>query len=644
MMWRQYLFSISSGFALAVVLAVICLVPASAQEDFDNPVGWKSLSLYDYFGSEWGRICDDDRLSYYADFGSQFLPAIPISGASEYKSENYIPNTYVDQGCSWHLHPGYGYDDPGGNLYRTPLNYLTNYGRLDELDEFKFSFWAKADSAADIDVEFIVVGQSDYQPHAILSTISLGTDWASYSYDDLTSEWLGSDLPAIVYMNFDLSSTWPDSVYIDQVNIQAHWDDFPTPTPTSTNTPTPSPTPVSCDREYDFTVDTDGWSFDAWEPYTTGGHYSDYVYIGFNNVPPYTRGEGVWRIDDITLADDGELCAYTRAAVPRLVGLRLGVYDGTTWQWRASDLGHPPGDGVYRWHCASTFDLDDVERIGVRGYIVTGSGTESAELDIKYVTYDTCGGATSTPVPTPTPTETATPVTGTPTITPTATMTPFPTATSLPPTPTGNPTATATPRVYYLPTPGPTPDLDLLHEITGTLIYEGPTLSLSCGTANSFPFLSYNTCDTVEFPGMPGWTLDIGVYFYWVADIAYYLFDNLTCLLASITNGVVWVINVVTLYVGWVMFNLSLISDLSTALAAVFLSITAIVSEFEAQWVVGDGALPSDFGDTSGVVGFLGGLGSMPVLSVVLTIAFGLLTLRFWLILLSRIGGSSSDE
>lgn len=191
---------------------------------------------------------------------------------------------------------------------------------------------------------------------------------------------------------------------------------------------------------------------------------------------------------------------------------------------------------------------------------------------------------------TPTATATATPGAGTPTVTatPGCTVTPTP---SPAPTSTGSPTATpifvpptatpvAPPPGGTVPAPGggtpggpavvPTP----IPGVFPTVVFSDPfgdTVS-PCAVVPAVNFLSTNyVCPAYAYPGWPGFTLNLGLYFSYVVQFLQALYGSGTCFIGSMFNYTLWFYNLIFIDYHWLQYFWCMMSEL-LRLIGLFLS------------------------------------------------------------------------
>lgn len=223
-------------FSFISLLVLSVLLPSSVFAQ--TPPYWAAVS-------PWEEICDSDLRYQVPITGFAFNPPIP-SGESPFKTLNWFPQEFTDEGCSWNMIPSYGSDiDPSGNLYRPPVSYFEDVAP-EGVSAVNFGFWARADVSTTLWLE-LAYADENYVVKAFFETVEVGPDWAYFEFEKYNLDlWAnGEKRVKGFYPTFDVGQAWPDSIQVDLLHVLGF---VPAPAPTRTPGPTRQPTATATAR------------------------------------------------------------------------------------------------------------------------------------------------------------------------------------------------------------------------------------------------------------------------------------------------------------------------------------------------------------------------------------------------------------
>lgn len=477
-------------------------------------------------------------------------------------------------------------------------------------------------------------------------------------------------IEAVYLSEFGPGCIAPCDIRVDMVRfIGALADPTPTntpsPTPTSTITPTPTPgRPLSCTDVYADSVIAES---------TFSGSPASNL-LDENSSTEWVSDEGFVSSDpalhprtflDFTFSSPVELCQVVARSITGDSFVEDVIID--TDSVLSAEFQIPSSFGIGRADIEGVVDGLCVTSDQVR--VVVRRVNNPLAGDMKFCLADVpptptptitssptpapCG-PTPTPGPgTPTATATATPGAGTPTVTPTATCEPTATATTTnTPTVTPTPTATSlTPTATSSPMPPPggdplppdgvgTPGNPVLlpTPIPGAF----PTVEWSdpfgdsispCTVVPSSSFLSTNyQCRPYSFPSWPGFTIQVWVYFGYLAEILIALWAATTCFIGSTFNYTLWFYNLTFVNYHWLSYLWCMMSEFLRLLFLLLSRIWNVTTAFLLVVMAGPTAPVTFLGVSVGtIMETLAIIFANFYIGAVVSIIFGVISFRVWL-------------
>jgi len=603
---------------------------------------------YQMYPNDWGQVCTYDGVRY-PDFSPVEFPLGPdFSGDAG--------------GCSLRVYGWASLSLPFINYIHTPVQVWEDDKMVESII---FEFWAKPSydlATADLEVDLRVLGD-DLMWHSLTVSVdptdcSSGcndTGWKKFTFLVEPSMFQGISYFTAGQLSFSAPYYEIADYLVDEILI-AGYGLAPTPMPTIT------PTVIS-GTGYQCTVDEE---YHTWAVEYTGCSQSV-----AGDCASYVLNSG----DALYLPDGVSMDIQAPADVWRYAYFNLGHVITPSFSY---DVDWSEGSNLWTqiFQCNPEFNADENSsgwfsphgnymsgsgtgqcasiRVGFKG-LLTGSGWQEVDgFDV--IGGEGCFEGTATPTLTPTATSTGT---ITPTITPSVTLTP--TVTSSPtssPTPwwtpeatsvwtpePGLPTATSTPLADYTPGPVSTPSVEVT--VIPSPVFTTSTISYTlCLTPDDPPFLLSPECSSYVWPGSPGWTIDLSVYFFWLVDVAWYFYGGLSCSVAGVIGAVFFVVNWVLLSVFSVWYALRLLFQLLTYVWAFVSSLWLYVTTIGVLWSAG--TAPTEFAGFSMTTFFLitSRIFGLPVISEILTVIFALISFRMWRVILARFtdsGGYNDD-
>jgi hypothetical protein len=646
-----------------------------------SPVnGWNLAS------EAWKNVCDNTLLGPVPLVPDFFWPSLSgpyLASDSDFHSDNRI-------GCSWNLIPGYGSTlDQSGNLYRPPTSYFDFLGD-GTIQSVRFYFKAKGSGTLNLELSYADANNGDTIT-TIFDTIELSDSWTSYTYTKTNFDIFGnlSHSFSAFYPTFDVSGITGE-IQVDTLDVAGYFvSSTPTPTatftPTATSTPTITATPVACEWDFHFDSGMEGWHAGGTPPTGLRAVHNSFDWsssVGY--LSPGSLASVAINGDNYAYLDGSEIYGHSGFSGAMHVAFHRygGDYSGALVEYSDSSIVWYDNSSSNNWLTAQQFVTNPSKTI-VRLWIFGGSAGSNIYIDDLRITADSCnGGGTPTPTstatvpiscidplytpgpgtPTPTPTPTYS-GTGTPfalpTCVPTNTPTPTPTVTATPTgfIPTRTPTATSTPTPEgFTPEPGPP-----TAPAPGTVVW-----TTAVPTEIATPFISITpqvtpipnfhiapcyvslvlipnpTCSAYQAPAWPGWTFDLGQYFWWLTGNIWSVVTGLGCLIVSLWSYVVFAINSIILYSLEFVYFGCVLGYLIYLLYGFFAAILGAMSSVIIGMTIT--SLPASFlgVSVSDIMSVLHAIAAVPFYAEISTIIYAIVTVYLWMKIMDVF--SSTDE